>query len=567
MANSTFNTKLDTMITEAVQYFQTHYITKYREHTKNVQSPEFNGNTLGNIHIYSHVDSDGLCAASILSMALKRENISFHVTILKQLEEKYMSEIAFTMRENHEFLFFLDYGSGQLNILSEYLENPSYIILDHHQPLRIDESQKVMGFHVNPYFADINGSSEISGSGMCYLFAKKLRKDNIDLSALAIIGAIGDHQNSGNRQSFIGENSAILQDAINSHQIVQEEVLLLPREVSLPLGLAKYLPEEINLFKDDIKQSSYFLEKIGIKYVDEFGHPRFPSDLSTIEKTKLISSLVEKLVAGNPENAKYMSSLLTNRYLLPQFKQYPEIYHANDFSTMINACGRLNVPSIGIACCVTRSNDIILKGIEQRKIYSKQLQDGIKWLVNGKKFSRLHAIEAFDGEDRISELTVGVICTILIDNPEYDDSPAFNNKKVIVGYAYSDQNNYKISARCTEDLIIKGVDLSQAIRKTSTDLGLKVKGGGHPPAAGAFIPKELIQKFLLELDQQVSIQLGDEIASKPLKKTNEKTGQKTVKKTIKKATKKSVIKNLDDIQESEEKNSGKKSKGLDQFWG
>jgi RecJ-like exonuclease len=336
MTTSTFNDKLDDLMTQAVQYFRTHYIAKYRKHMENVQSQNIGEDSLGNVHIYSHIDTDGLCSASILSLALKRENISYHITILKQLEEQYMKKIASIMEENKEFLFFLDFGSGQLNILAEYIPNGKYIILDHHQPLKTKEAVTISGFHVNPYFANINGSTEICGSGISYLFAKKLRKDNIDLSYLAIVGAIGDHQNIEEQQSFRGENTAILQDAIKSNKLIQDVEPLLPRTVSLPLGLANSLPEGINLFDNDTQKAIYFLNKIGVKYEDGFGHPRFLPDLSTSEKTKLTSALVQKFVSENTDNTKSIGNLLTTHYLLAQFKEYPEIYDAKDFSTMIN---------------------------------------------------------------------------------------------------------------------------------------------------------------------------------------------------------------------------------------
>lgn len=549
MTISTFNSNLDHLMEQAVQYFQSHYVQKYRDHIRNVQSLKENEEFLGNVHLYSHIDTDGLCAASILSIALKREEISYQITILKQLEEMYMDEIAATMQKNREFLFFLDFGSGQVKLISEYIKENAFIILDHHQPLSHENSSSLSGFHVNSYFAGVNGSKEISGSGMAYLFAKKLRKDNVDLSPMAIIGAIGDHQNTGEQQSVIGQNSVILQDALDSKQIIQDIEPLLPRTVSLPLGLANELPGGLNLFDNDTQKSIYFLKKIGIKYEDDFGHPRFLPDLSSAEKTKLTSELVKKFIAENTNTALSISNLLITHYLLPQFEQYPEIYDAKDFSSMIDACGRSYLQSIGIACCITQSNEIILKGMEIAKQYSQKLQDAINWVMDGNKITYFKAINAFDGEEMISELIIGVVSTILLDSSRIDKN------KPIIGYAPSGKENYKVSARCSQELVEKGVDLSQAIRNTCTSLDLKSKGGGHPLAAGAFIPKELIRQFLSILDQQIQIQLGegfDNIASAIPKKTKKKTKEKDT--------------TPPSIDDEKLKSPRKKSKGLDTFF-
>jgi RecJ-like exonuclease len=330
--------------------------------------------------------------------------------------------------------------------------------------------------------------------------------------------------------------------------------------------LANSLPDGINLFGNDVQKAIYFLKKIGVKHEDGFGHPRFLPDLSILEKKTLTSELVKKFLNENKNPSLSMGNLLITNYLLPQFKDYPEIYDAKDFSTMINACGRMNLPSIGIACCVHRTNEMILRGIETSKKYSEKLQEGITWLIEGNKFTHLKAIEAFDGEDKITETIVGVICTILIDSSEYENSLAVDTSKPIIGYSHSDSNNFKVSARCTDRALQNGVDLSQAIRITCANLGIKSKGGGHPPAAGAYIPKNSIRQFLSELDHQVQIQLGEEKEDTKTKskKASEKTSNKknSKKSTIpKKTTPKSPL-------ESKAKQVSKnKSKGLDQFWG
>ncbi len=49
-------------------------------------------------------------------------------------------------------------------------------------------------FHFNPHLFGRDGSFELSGAGATYLVSKALDLKNKDLSALAIVGAIGDLQ-------------------------------------------------------------------------------------------------------------------------------------------------------------------------------------------------------------------------------------------------------------------------------------------------------------------------------------------------------------------------------------
>ena len=47
---------------------------------------------------------------------------------------------------------------------------------------------------MNPHLFDIDGSTEISGAGVVYLFCKALDGKNKDMAHIAIVGAIGDIQ-------------------------------------------------------------------------------------------------------------------------------------------------------------------------------------------------------------------------------------------------------------------------------------------------------------------------------------------------------------------------------------
>ncbi len=60
-----------------------------------------------------------------------------------------------------------------------------------------------------------------------------------------------------------------------------------------------------------------------------------------------------------------------------------------------------------------------------------------------------------------------------------------------------DPEMLKISARGTNELIEKGLDLNQMLRIACKDLGKSV-GGGHKVAAGASVEKRSLNDFLLK---------------------------------------------------------------------
>jgi len=153
------------------------------------------------VQVVSHIDADGLTSAGIICTALERENIEYTARFVKQLDEKALDIIA---NENPEFVIFTDLGSGMCEHIKSRGINA--VVSDHHQP------QGTLELHLNPHLFGANGSYELSGSGTTYLLASALGK-NIDLSPLAIVGAVGDMQHLKMGQ-LVGINREILEEGV-----------------------------------------------------------------------------------------------------------------------------------------------------------------------------------------------------------------------------------------------------------------------------------------------------------------------------------------------------------------
>ncbi|MCD6573353.1 MAG: DHH family phosphoesterase, partial [Thermoplasmata archaeon] len=151
------------------------------------------------IRIIGHVDADGISAASIIAMALERAGYRYHISI-KATKPDLIKEIE---KEENDLIIFADIGSGYLNEMKRLKSN--VIVLDHH--LSYDEPpENVM--YVNARLYGIDGSKEACGATVSYFFAKAIDDNNIDLSQLAIVGAIGD------KQSITGYNKKVMEEGI-----------------------------------------------------------------------------------------------------------------------------------------------------------------------------------------------------------------------------------------------------------------------------------------------------------------------------------------------------------------
>ncbi|MEK6962998.1 MAG: DHH family phosphoesterase, partial [Nanoarchaeota archaeon] len=152
----------------------------------------------------TNLDADGLCSGSIVVRMLQRENRLHVVKIIHQLKEDVLKEIA---EEPYEYFIFSDLGSGQLVNVNKYLGDRKIVILDHHQ-LQGEPGPNML--HINPLPFDVDGSGEVCASGVAFLFARAVNKENEDMAHIAMVGAIGDVQES---DGFTGVNNLILEIA------------------------------------------------------------------------------------------------------------------------------------------------------------------------------------------------------------------------------------------------------------------------------------------------------------------------------------------------------------------
>ncbi|MFX1349436.1 MAG: DHHA1 domain-containing protein [Promethearchaeota archaeon] len=471
------------------------------------------------IHIYTHLDADGLSAGAILGKALFREKIPFQITVLRQLEREEITKISNNIKEFKNFLIFTDFGSGQYAELQNQLilkENfNSFIILDHHLPQNVPSMEdldlideiykKSYHWHINPYFYGFDGSIEISGAGLSYFFTKCLNKNNIDLSVIALIGAIGDIQNQGPNKSFSSLNSLILEDAISMNLIEVKNDLNFSS--IKPLNEAIAYSKEINLpgLTGDVNRSLIFLQTLGILMENSTGDIKSLNELNKDEKQKISSAIIEYAsIKLDIEPSEIVEKLIINRYLLKNELVGSELHDAAEFSNLLNACGRTNSASLGIAIAMGDRKIAYKKSQEILLNYKKSLVTSLKWLNDNQKIQQKDYIQYFFGEDVIPENIVGTIASMLV----FENSEGFDKSKPIFGLAIrKDENMYKVSARAHEYIVNRGVNLSQVIRDACQQSNLDVLGGGHPPAAGTKIPIGKIELFLEKCNIAVRNQL------------------------------------------------------------
>ena len=441
--------------------------------------------------VISHIDADGITAGSIASMTLNRLGIE-HTTVY---ENKITEEVVNRVNSNKDDIVWIcDLGSGYI---SEF-QKDGLVITDHHVPdykkLRrqttLDDFSAT--YHVNPHCFGMDGSIEISGAGSTYIVSKKIDPRNIDLAYLALIGAVGDFQDS-KESGLIGMNRTIINDAFASGDVIPEmDLRLFGRETR---GLVQFLqysndPELPGLTNSASNCVKFYSElKIDL---NRNGKIRSWNDLSPIEKERATDKLLKML--NGPENEK---RLYGEVYTLPNFEKGTGLRDAKEFATVLNSCGRYEDTETGMRICCGDLTAIV-DAEKNRTEHRRNISTALTYIKENHLMRESRFIQHFDAGDKIKETVVGIVAGMLLN------SNTCNKWLPIIAFADAD-DGIKVSARADRTLVDRGLNLSTVMKKAAELVG--GFGGGHSVAAGATIPPDKKEEFLEIVEELISCQI------------------------------------------------------------
>ncbi|MCJ7570831.1 MAG: DHH family phosphoesterase [Candidatus Thermoplasmatota archaeon] len=438
------------------------------------------------IHIVSHIDADGLTAGSIAYKTLERLGKDFSIEFVKQLDEDVIKNIK---DKNYELVWFTDLGSS----VSTSYTDINMIITDHHECP--ENSNKF--FHLNPHLFNIDGGFEISGAGTTYLVSKAIDRENMDLSALAIVGACGDIQDR-KYGKLMGLNRDILMDGKKLEVIDPKiDIRYFGRETRPVYKLLQYANDPVIPGITGRESSCItFLQEIGIKLKDGDSWRRW-IDLTKNERSLIISNIAQTLLVKG-FGYKITKKIIGEVYILEKEEEGTEVHDAKEFATLLNSTARYDKFDVGLKVCLGDRDKYLKK--------AKNLLLGHRAnLVEGLQFAREEGIvkreylQFFHAGNGIRDTIFGIVTNMLINSEDVDSNIP------LIGFAFRDDGQVKASARGTEELVEKGLNLSAAMKKAASSLN--GMGGGHNIAAGATIPKGKEEEFLDLLEEEIKNQL------------------------------------------------------------
>ena len=417
------------------------------------------------VRVLAHYDGDGTSAAVILTKALKRKNIKFHLGYIKSLDgENFRKRIE---EEKDVFTIVVDAGSDQAQYVPDI---EKLLILDHH----FFKKATISGLNINARDYGVDGTREACGSTMAYLMALAMDEDNRDLFPFFISGAIADKQDIGGLRGLNLElRNAYGGDSEYIHTLNLEGGTIVD---SLTYSTDPFF-NELSGYPENVKS---LLEKL------EIDPQKGLFDLTEDERRKLGSELALRLLdqdAGT-EALKYLEGEII-RFKGTEFT-------SKEISIIVDGNGKVGKNSIPVQYFLG-DEQVKEEMISNWKISKTKLIDytyrSYKDLFEESGIRYFYAPE--------SEMA-GAISGIMMLYLLKQDKP-------LIGFNVGNDNT-KVSSRGTRKQVNKGLNLSVVMKEASEQVG--GSGGGHDIAAGAVIPRGKEKQFVETANAIVSEQLN-----------------------------------------------------------
>lgn len=429
--------------------------------------------------VLTHIDADGLASGAIMFAALSRRGADVTVRSIPDLDRARIGQLR---SQDYDFVVFTDLAATLGGELDEALDG-RFLAIDHHQ---IPEDFASKPYFLNAWQYGYDGGREACSSTMAYLFAATADQSNRDLSHLGVIGAVADRQDMGPGRSLTGLNRKALEDAeacglvVVSKEPVFSGRATRPIHESIALTNTPFIPG-ISGSKDAVLAS---LLKAGIAIKDG-SRWRTVSELTNEERLK-VTEMIAGSLGANGGSTDALAGLIGEVYTLPSEDSFTPLRDAREFSTLLNACGRMGVAGVGMALCLGDRSAALTDALSTLANYRLSINKAVQGLTSDSERSAQHGnVVLMRGDDLVDEKLLGPVTSIITSSQQFKD-------KVVVAIAKSGEAELKISSR-VGDAYGKPVNLGVVMREAAE--AVDGVGGGHSMAAGAKIPSSKANTF------------------------------------------------------------------------
>jgi single-stranded-DNA-specific exonuclease len=446
------------------------------------------------VAIITHLDADGITAGSVLAIALRRMGARYSIRAISDMNPSVIDKMK---ADGRDFYAITDLGAGWASHLKKALGD-KWVIIDHHQipeeEILTDDKSQIL----NPWKYGIDGGSEVPSGGMAYMVASTLDSKNRDLSAIAVVSAVADRQDHGDKKSFVGLNAEILKTAQSLGLVTVDLDIMLTGRETRPLheALAYTSFPYIEGLTLNLEACYALLNSAGLKLKEKGGRWRVLAEFSDEEKSTIVEA-ISKFVSTTNRSIPgiLLEDLVGYVYSLAIEDKRSQLRDAREFSTMLNACGRIGRAGVGIAICMGDRNATLSAGEQIVTTYRMTLRNYIssilseKWrLVDDGKTTFVN------GDGLLEEDMLGAVSSLLSGSPSFRGRLLFVRTLTNDGtYRFSSRKSLGCSSQANLGLIMR--HCSEAVNGA---------GGGHSAAAGCRIPSFALEDFIASIKEAIN---------------------------------------------------------------
>ena len=440
------------------------------------------------ILVVTHIDADGLSSGSVAFHAVARAGAIASVRAIPDLDRRALESLK---ADGFDFYLFTDLGSGLIPEL-EGAFGGDFAVVDHHQ---LPPDHATRRNILNAWAFGFDGGVEVCSSTMAYMLATTMDERNRDLSPLAIIGALGDRQDSGQGRSLTGLNRKAVDDALEAGRVeVVKDFLFHGRETrpiheAVAMTYSPFIPG-LSGAKDS---SLAALSTAGLA-LKERGRWRHLAELSTEEKQRLLEVLTAYAGSSGTGGTAVVSELIGEVYSFPAEDSLTPLHDGREFATLLNACGRMDATDTGVAICLGDRGQPLSDASRLMAEYRSKINKSIQMLQSGDRVTTHGNVTVVIGDDFLEERMTGSISSLLASTDKYKD-------KMVLVRTRSGETELKFSSRLG-DAFEKEVNLGAILKEAAEAVG--GVGGGHSMAAGAKIPAAKKDEFTAVVVERVS---------------------------------------------------------------
>jgi single-stranded-DNA-specific exonuclease len=434
--------------------------------------------------IITHHDADGLIAASIICMSLMRLGAKCVIRTISEMSPNIIEQLK---SKAYGFYIICDFGSGLSNILNEALPDQC-IIIDHHL-LPEEGLAEGRGKHIlNPFELGIDGGSQVSSGGLAFIIATQLEKRNWDLSSIALVSALSDRQDRGEKRSFLGINSDIMKIA-QSHGLINVNLdLMFNGRGTKPLhdAVASTSYPYIHGITWNIENAYSVIKKSGVK-MREGGRWRVFAEIEQEEKSTILEAIVKFVAASSKyDTANLAQNLVGYAYTLVEEDLRSQLRDAREYSALLDACATYGRAGVAIGICMGDRNVSLNEGEQIAKSHQIALARCVSTIFTEKWRTVNDGRAIFvNAENAIVEDMLPSVSYLLSGPPIYD--------RMIFLWTNSKDGMHKFS--CRKSVSCKpGLNLGLIVRRCAESVG--GIGYGHAESAICKIPSTRLEEFV-----------------------------------------------------------------------